>query len=142
VKRTTLVDAMAEAMSAAKDLAASGRAKFLEIFSGMQRFQRHVYLANPKRRRGLSALTASKERGRRQSGRVRLGRASGLGSINALADGLYLARTGQWAAAADMLVYDYPALSARYRRYAEEGVDRDELQHLSVSFPFTKRLAP
>jgi hypothetical protein len=108
---------MAEALSQSAEIAAAGREVFAEILSGMQRFQRDALIRPDKRRRGISALTASRERKRSQVGRVRLGRTRGPGSINARADGLQLARMGQWQKAAEMLREVDPELAARYQRF-------------------------
>jgi hypothetical protein len=110
-----LTQAIADALSSVQEIAAAGEAKLQELLEGHQRFQRAVFMAHPKRRRGVSALTASKERGRRQTGTVRLGRAYGPGSINAKADALQLARGGFWEEAIDM-AREYPELVKTIQR--------------------------
>jgi hypothetical protein len=132
---TTLASAMAAALSQSAEIAAAGREVFAEILSGMQRFQREAFLRPDKRRRGISALTASRKRKRSQVGRVRLGRTRGPGSINAKADGLYLARIGQWAKAAEMLNEVAPELAARYRRFADDDSYRMQEERAGVFVP-------
>lgn len=80
-----------------------------------------AYLARDpqKRRRGLSAKTAGKMK--LPSRGPRLGRARGPGTINAYADGLQLARSGDFGQAADMLQQQYPNLAQRYRDMQMHG---------------------
>jgi hypothetical protein len=138
MKRNSLVSAMMAAMSQVKELAQAGRENVQELMAGFRRHQLDVIQPPTKRRRGLSAKAADST----VIGKPRRGRAGGPGSINAMADGLYLARTGQWEQAANMLSEVDAELSARYRRFAS-GIDivPPELAG-SPSFPFTDRLAP
>lgn len=142
-----LIDALFDALSNVKEVASAGLARYQELLGGFRRHQQEILLTSPKRRRGHSAKSPvwhkTKGYGDGLTGRRRLGRARGPGSINAKADGLQLARTGQWQAAAEMLEQADPALATRYRRLSRNAeLIPHELSNATPAWPFNARLVP